>query len=61
MLQEGIGTHLAWSYVILILLHSINSSEFLRSATDVSTVFAWGGRIFNFGLSTIMLLCLLAE
>ncbi|XP_065585868.1 FMR1 neighbor protein [Cyrtonyx montezumae] len=26
MLQEGIGTRLAWSYVILILLHSVNSS-----------------------------------
>ncbi|XP_052529481.1 FMR1 neighbor protein [Tympanuchus pallidicinctus] len=25
MLQEGIGTHLAWNYVILILLHSISS------------------------------------
>ncbi|XP_072190033.1 FMR1 neighbor protein [Excalfactoria chinensis] len=26
MLQEGIGTHLARSYVILMLLHSVNSS-----------------------------------
>ncbi|NXJ05692.1 FMR1N protein, partial [Odontophorus gujanensis] len=26
MLREGIGTHLAWNYVILILLHNINSS-----------------------------------
>ncbi|XP_015716397.1 fragile X mental retardation 1 neighbor protein isoform X2 [Coturnix japonica] len=26
MLQEGIGFHLLWSYVILILLHSVNSS-----------------------------------
>ncbi|XP_031458531.1 fragile X mental retardation 1 neighbor protein isoform X2 [Phasianus colchicus] len=32
MLQEGIGTHLAWNYVILILLHSINSS--FTSPTD---------------------------
>ncbi|OXB63199.1 hypothetical protein ASZ78_016348 [Callipepla squamata] len=61
MLQERIGTHLAWNYVILILLHSINSSEFARSATDISAIFAWCGRIFNFGMSPIMLLCLLAE
>ncbi|NXC42280.1 FMR1N protein, partial [Penelope pileata] len=26
MLQEGVGTHLAWSYVMLVLLHSIHSS-----------------------------------
>ncbi|OXB75217.1 UNVERIFIED_CONTAM: hypothetical protein H355_016950, partial [Colinus virginianus] len=31
------------------------------SATDISTIFAWCGRIFNFGMSAVMLLCLLAE